>query len=181
MHRLAFVTIIFAFFCNALVAAAQPVDPPKEPRPLGESTGYPLPRFVSLGADPANARTGPGQRYPIKWVYVRRGLPLQVIGEYDTWRQVRDRDGEEGWIHRALLSGTRTAIVTARDGISLYEDPQGGSQPIAHLGHRVLVKLGQCALDWCAVEGFARGDDGAFEGWVKRDALWGLYADELLE
>lgn len=186
MYRLALVTLIFTFFCTLggpapIAAQAQPVAAPAEPRPLGEATGFPMPRFVSLGADPANARTGPGQRYPIRWVYLRRGVPLMVIGEYDTWRQVRDRDGEEGWVHRALLSGTRTAIVTDKDGISLYDKPEQGGQIIAHLGHRVVMRLNKCTLDWCEVERFSQKSGEEFEGWVRRTSLWGLFKDELID
>ena len=50
-------------------------------------------RFVSLKAERANLRVGPGQRYPIEWVYTRPGLPLLVIAHFDQWRWVRDHEG----------------------------------------------------------------------------------------
>ena len=56
----------------------------------------PIPRFVSLRSDKVFARTGPALRYPIKWVYVRSGMPIEIIQEFDTWRKVRDIKGEEG-------------------------------------------------------------------------------------
>ena len=40
-------------------------------------------RFVSLKAERANLRVGPGRRYPIDWVYTRPGLPLLVIAQFD--------------------------------------------------------------------------------------------------
>ncbi|TDI62196.1 MAG: hypothetical protein E2O89_07940, partial [Alphaproteobacteria bacterium] len=39
-------------------------------------SGLQVPRFVSLKTDRVNLRTGPSQNYPIKLVYVRKGLPL---------------------------------------------------------------------------------------------------------
>ena len=43
-----------------------------------------IPRFVSLRTDPINLRTGPGVRYPVDWVYVRRRLPDNIrVGK--TW------------------------------------------------------------------------------------------------
>ncbi|MBY0510362.1 MAG: hypothetical protein K2P94_09430, partial [Rhodospirillaceae bacterium] len=80
--------------------------------PKGAAAGLPIPRFVSLRTNPINLRTGPGVRYPVDWVYVRRHLPVEVIGEFDTWRQIRDPDGTEGWVHQQMLSGKRAAIVT---------------------------------------------------------------------
>ena len=44
-------------------------------------SGLPLPRFVSLGANEVNLRTGPDRRYPITWVYKRRGMPVEIIQE----------------------------------------------------------------------------------------------------
>ena len=51
----------------------------------GEETNgkLPLPRFVALGSDRINARAGPGSRYPIEWVFVRKGLPVEVVAEFE--------------------------------------------------------------------------------------------------
>ena len=65
----------------------------------GRSTGLPLPRFVSLAADRVNVRFGPGRQYPVNWMFARKGLPVEIVAEFDTWRKIRDYDGEEGWIH----------------------------------------------------------------------------------
>ena len=37
-----------------------------------------LPYFAALHADKVNLRAGPGERYPIEWVYVRRDWPVEV-------------------------------------------------------------------------------------------------------
>jgi len=50
---------------------------------VGKS-GLPLPRFVSLKAERVNVRIGPGQDYRIAWIFIRPGLPLEVIQEFDT-------------------------------------------------------------------------------------------------
>ena len=71
----------------------------------------PIPRFVSLKSDRVNLRQGPGIEYPIAWVFRRAGLPLEVIKEFEGWRQVRDADGTTGWILGVMLSGRRTALV----------------------------------------------------------------------
>ena len=77
----------------------------------GRSTGLPLPRFVSLAAERVNVRFGPGRQYPVSWMFARKGLPVEIIAEFDTWRKIRDYDGEEGWIHSSLLSSRRTIMV----------------------------------------------------------------------
>ena len=61
----------------------------QDARPKGISD-LPLPRFVSIKSDAANVRRGPGPDFPLLWQYQRRNLPLEIIGEYDGWRQIRD-------------------------------------------------------------------------------------------
>src|SRR3546814_8908608 len=71
--------------------------------PVGNETGLPIPRYVTLRASEVNVRAGPGVRYPIEWVYQRQNLPVEVVAEFDTWRKIRDPDGVEGWVHQQVL------------------------------------------------------------------------------
>ena len=41
--------------------------------------------WCALKSNNVNVRTGPGKRYPIKWVYKRQNLPLKRLAEYDNW------------------------------------------------------------------------------------------------
>ncbi|WP_246091429.1 SH3 domain-containing protein [Swingsia samuiensis] len=102
---------------GASVAATAPSTqtPPTAPVPdnsnKGTNTGLPLPRFAALRADKVYMRRGPGDRYPIDWVYHRRGLPVEVEREFDVWRLVEDSDGQKGWVHQATLYGSRTFVI----------------------------------------------------------------------
>lgn len=90
-------------------------------RQKGRVTGYPLPRFASLKADRVRMRAGPSTDYPVRFIYEARGLPVEIIEEYDNWRQVRDSDGTSGWMSAVMLSGARTGLVApgaARKAIS---------------------------------------------------------------
>src|SRR4051812_4663541 len=97
-----------AAFLGALLyspqLAAQSAAAPAQSVTLGPS-GLPLPRFVSLKSGRVNSRVGPGSNYSVDWMYMKAGLPMEVIQEFDTWRRVRDADGSEGWINQSLLSG----------------------------------------------------------------------------
>src|ERR1700751_5997914 len=74
-------------------------------------SGLPLPRFVTLKSKRVNLRVGPSNDYAVAWLYLKAGLPVEIIQEYDNWRQIRDSDGTEGWVSQALLSGNRAAIA----------------------------------------------------------------------
>lgn len=135
------------------------------------NSGLPVPRMVSLGAQEINMRTGPGTRYPIKWVYTRKGLPVRVEAEFDIWRKIRDRDGETGWVHGSMLSGRRTVEIASHDasGITtLHDKTDSRSAAVLRAEDGVIAELLDCEPDWCRVQ-----IDGK-KGWARRRALWGL-------
>lgn len=141
---------------------------------LGPETNLPLPRFVSLKTDEGNARRGPALNQRIDWVFVREDMPLRITAEYGHWRRVEDREGEGGWVHYSLLSGTRTVIVD-RDRLPLRTRPEEGSQEIALLEQGVVARLESCAPDWCRVSA------GGYGGWAPKSALWGVGAGEVID
>jgi len=159
---------------EAAAEAGAPAVPPPEAPPLGPS-GRPLPRFVSLGSDHINMRTGPGTRYPVTWVYKRRGLPLEVVRETNDWRQVRDPEGAEGWVHKMMLSNSRRmALVVGDTPHMLLRRPDPGAEAVARVEPGVLVKLLQCPRD----SAHCRVEAARFQGWLPREALWGVYPGE---
>ena len=145
--------------------------------PGGTETGLPVPRFVSLKAERANVRYGPGVGYDVKWVFQRSGLPVEVIAEFETWRKIRDWTGSEGWVHGALLSARRTAIVAPWSGaqpVALLRRPPPAGGVRAKVQPQVVVDLRSCDGGWCAVT--VRG----FRGYLPQDKLWGIYPGETL-
>lgn len=137
------------------------------------TTGLKLPRFVSIKARAAevNLRTGPGTRYPVDWVLLRPRWPLEVIAEYEAWRQVRARDGTVGWLHHTMLSGERTAIVAA-SRVELRRDPAADAATVAIAEAGAVADLRECEGAWCRLSA------DSVSGWVPRAALWGVYPDE---
>ncbi len=130
-------------------------------------------RFASLRANDVNVRAGPGVRYPVKWKFVRRSMPVQIIAEYDTWRKIRDWEGAEGWVHRAMLSSKRSLILTGKMQ-TMRRDPQNDAPAVARLAPGMIVRITRCQRKWCEV------DANGYEGWIRRIGVWGLYPDEKL-
>jgi SH3-like domain-containing protein len=159
-------TLLLAFVLLVILAARTPVE-------ASSGSGLPLPRFVSLRAAEANMRTGPGEQYPIKWTYRRPGLPLEIVKEFHHWRQVRDWQGAEGWMHSSMLTGKRFVIVTG-DVRALRTRAEAGSPVLARIEGKVVGRLVACpgSGDWCRVE-FER-----MQGWMLRSEVWGVYAEE---
>jgi SH3-like domain-containing protein len=145
-----------------------------ESKTLGPS-GFPIPRFVSLKAEKVNVRRGPSSDHPVAWVFQRKGLPVEIVAEFDTWRRVRDSDGEEGWILQNMLSGKRTAMMAPwKQGqtIPLYDAPGKAGALVAQVGAGVVADVSNCTGDWCEVTA------GGYDGWVEQTQLWGVYPGE---
>jgi SH3-like domain-containing protein len=155
---------------------AASADQSSDEDPKAAGAGLPIPRFVSLRTNPINLRTGPGVRYPVDWVYVRRQLPVEVIGEFDTWRRIRDQDGAEGWVHQSMLSGKRTGVVVG-SAQGLKRAGEDSAEVVTTLDAGVIVTLLRCPTD----SGYCRVEVENIQGWLKRDQLWGVYPGEVVQ
>jgi SH3-like domain-containing protein len=162
-----------------LPAAAQTTAPVGAPTTTIGPSGQPVPRFVSLKSDRVHARQGPGLDHKVLWVYRRAGLPLEVIREYESWRQVRDSDGAESWVVRSLVSDRRTALVMPWEAkkatparVELLSDDREGASPVAIVEAGVIASIRSCDTRWCHVS------VGDYRGYIQQSRLWGVYPDE---
>ncbi|MDO5612178.1 MAG: SH3 domain-containing protein [Paracoccus sp. (in: a-proteobacteria)] len=138
----------------------------------GAVTNLPLPRYVSLKGSEGNARRGPSLSHRIDWVFRHAGMPLRVVAEFGHWRRVEDRDGAGGWVHYALLSGVRTALIET-DMAALHSRPDENAEVVARAEAGAIVRLGECNPDWCRVTG------GGQRGWISKANIWGVDPDEV--
>lgn len=150
-------------------------------------SGLPLPRFVTTRSTPINVRVGPGTKYDVAWVYVKAGLPVEIVQEFDTWRKIRDLDGEEGWVHQNLLSGKRAGYVApwlTGDRLALRAGGSDDSGVRAWLGPGFQVEILGCDGTWCAVNAVdhpAGGRPSTYSGYVRQSELWGVYQGEVID
>lgn len=130
-----------------------------------------IPRFVSLRGNETNLRTGPSKNYPIKWVIKNKGEPVEIITEFEQWREIRDKDGDSGWVHEAMLNGTRHAIIKTTNPTLLFKNSDL-SKKIAKLSPNLRIKLLSCKAQACYVA------VDSHKGWVDRESIWGVYPNE---
>ncbi len=134
------------------------------------------PQYLSLKANEVNLRAGPGTRYPVEWVYRRKGLPMEVLAKHYNWRKVRDWTGTVGWIHRSLLSHRRTAVIIDAER-PLTSRADTASRAVARATVGVIASVTRCPPEGavCQIEA------GGYEGWLDRGALWGVAPGEVIE
>ncbi len=136
------------------------------------SSGLPLPRFASLKSDNVFVRTGPSMDYPIKWIYKKDGLPVEIIQEFDSWRKIKDPNGDSGWAHKILLTGKKMAQIIGDDMAVAYNNTEM-DKPVVKFEKGVIVHVEECQKLMCRVH-FA-----PYEGWIEKKHLWGVYGSDI--
>lgn len=162
--------VIFLCLVGVLAAVAQ------ENRPEKENLSENLPRFVSLRSSPVNARSGPGVKYPIEWVYMQKSAPVEVIAEFEDWRKIRDWQRSESWIKAQMLNKKRFVKVIAPGENNIYAKSNYKSKVIARVEDEVIGEVKKCPAknEFCLLK------FNEVEGWVARQNLYGLYKDEVI-
>ena len=121
--------------------------------------------FLSLKNKKVNVRYGPGFDYPIKFIYKKIQLPVQIIDKKENFRKIIDHKKNSGWIHISQLKKSKSLITTSQK--ILFKKPTKYSKPVAKLdeGRLLIVKI--CKKNWCNIK------TNKYSGWVDKNNLWG--------
>ena len=118
-------------------------------------------------------------------MFRRPGLPVEVIQEFEAWRQVRDAGGHrrlgarqlaEPPPHRAgpALGGQGRADA-APASASLRDDDSDSATPVAQVEAGVLANIITCDKRWCRIS------VGDYRGYIEQAKLWGTYPNEVIK
>ena len=125
-----------------------------------------VPYWASINRARAIMRRGPSEEMPAMWEYRRNGLPIKIVGVRGDWRQVQDSEGTVGWMHKRLLTGARSLLVTAPEA-TLHRSADGESGVVYRAQRGVVGRLGDCRNGFCELDVDGR------RGWISADAVWG--------
>lgn len=140
-------------------------------------TGLTIPRFVSLRSNHINARSGPGARYPIEWVYMQKSAPVEIIAEFELWRKIKDWQGSESWVHKSMLSGKRSVKVITPGENNVYAKDDFKAKIIAKVEDEVVGEIEKCPIN----NSFCKIKFASITGWVPRQNLYGIYPEEIID
>jgi len=135
--------------------------------------------FASLKKKQVNWRTGPGEKYPIRWIYQEQGYPVKVLDTYDIWKQVQEADGSIGWVHEKMVSDRRTVLVQ-EEGV-LTDKPMSDSHTIAVVEAGVVGRVIRCPAEYKYCLLSFKYQDKDIKGWFPRSAVWGLHPNEEID
>ncbi len=140
---------------------------------IGLETGLDIPRYISLKSNDTNIRIGPSTNYPIVLKFIKKNYPLKIIDEYKEWRKIEDFNMNTGWVHKSLISGTRTGIIISNENknIGLFNTINGIE--IGSIGIGNIVYLEKCKIDWCFIS------LANYRGWINKKSIWGVKKEEI--
>ena len=121
--------------------------------------------FLMLKNNKVNVRYGPSFDYPIKFIYKKISLPVQLIDKKENFRRIIDHKKNTGWIHISQLKKSKSLITTSVK--ILFKKPTKYSKPIAKLDAGRLLLIQKCEKSWCNVK------TEKFSGWIDKNNIWG--------
>ena len=121
--------------------------------------------FLMLKNNKVNVRYGPSFDYPIKYIYKKIKLPVQLIDKKENFRRVIDHKKNTGWIHISQLRKSKSLITTSKK--ILFKDPSKYSKPLAKIEKGRLLMVKKCMKNWCNIE------TDKFSGWIDKGNIWG--------
>ena len=168
MKRILFIVLLC--MVGIFVAVAKEHNPQKQ-------NNDSLPRFASLRDETINARSGPGTKYPIDWVYKQKFAPVEIIAEFEHWYRIRDWQNSESWVMKQLLISKRFVKVITPGENNLYAKDNYKSKVIARIEDDVIGEVKKCPAD----NNFCLIVFNNYEGWMPRQNLYGLYEEEIID
>ena len=69
-------------------------------------------KFLMLKNNKVNVRYGPSFDYPIKYIYKKIYLPVQVIDKKENFRRIVDHKKNSGWIHWSQLRKSKSFLLS---------------------------------------------------------------------
>ena len=87
---------------------------------------------------------------------------------------VEDLNKNNGWIHKSLISGNRTAVIVSNndDKIKIFNTIEGLT--IGNIGKGNIVSINKCKIDWCSIS------FNNYKGWIYKKNIWGVEDKEII-
>ena len=121
---------------------------------------------LSVGVNKANVRSVPGKDYAVLWS-VGKYFPVNIVKTSGDWRQIRDYEGDVGWIHKSLLKEVPSVIVKG-SLVNVREGPGKDAKVLFQAESGVSFKVEEKKGKWLRVK---HGDGDT--GWIHESLVWG--------
>jgi SH3-like domain-containing protein len=120
---------------------------------------------LTVKADVANIRSGPGTNFDILW-QVQKYHPILTLKMEGAWYQFKDFENDRGWIHKSLVADI-PAVITARAKCNVRQGPGTGYKIAFTVENGVPFRVLDRRGKWLKVQ-HADGD----RGWIHSSLVW---------
>lgn len=120
---------------------------------------------LSVSVTEAKIRSGAGNNFEVLWKS-EKYFPLAVIKKIGEWYQVKDFEGDQGWVHQSLVGNT-PSVITIKDKNSLRSESKADAKALFSVGPGIPFKVLKRNTKWILVE-HADGD----KGWIHESTVW---------
>jgi SH3-like domain-containing protein len=122
--------------------------------------------YLTVTAENANVRTGPGVNYPTS-MELFQGYPLKVISKEGEWYKVSDFEDDGGWVHQGIVKKCDTVIVISDKSINMRAEDLATSRVVADVERGVVLTKLATKGKWTQVR-----HSGGTTGWIYSPLLW---------
>ena len=122
--------------------------------------------MVSVKGNILNMRSGPGTHTEVLWE-LKKGYPLQVLKRQVRWLQIKDFEGDTGWVARSLTGNAPHHVVKSPTA-NVRSGPGTQYRIVGKAEYGELMRTLENRGRWVRVE-----REGTKSGWVAKSLLWG--------
>lgn len=122
--------------------------------------------WVSIRNDNVNMRSGPGTNHDVQW-RLARGFPLQVVQRRNNWLQVRDFEGDTGWVAQSVTNKIRHHIVKGQN-VNLRGGPGTNHRVVGKAKYGDVLRTVRRQGQWVEVR-VPKGRNA----WIAANLVWG--------
>lgn len=122
--------------------------------------------YVSVTKDGINIRSGPDPKKELLWE-VFKEFPLQVIKREKEWVQVKDFEGDQGWIFANLVSSKDKRVIVKANTANIRSEPKKDGKSLATVKYGVVFTPLEKKGEWLKV----KHEDGT-TGWIAKALIW---------
>ena len=113
----------------------------------------------------ANIRSGPGTNHEV-YYQAEKYYPLEIVRKSGNWYEVKDYEGDIGWIHKSLL-GNIDSIITVKPKCNIRAGAGMKYDILFVAKEGVPFKVLKRKGNWINIR-HAEGH----EGWIHRSLVW---------
>jgi len=122
--------------------------------------------YVSVTKDGINIRSGPDLKKELLWE-VFKDFPLQVVKREKEWVQVKDFEGDQGWIFANLVSSKEKRVIVKANTANIRSEPKKDGKSVATVKYGVVFTPLEKKGEWLKV----KHEDGT-TGWIAKALVW---------